>query len=55
MEMCYCCNRREVLPLNCNCARVTCREYLKCSKHCGCGKKARLPGCARPRPPVKRA
>ncbi|MBN9520115.1 hypothetical protein J0H58_16575 [bacterium] len=32
---------------------VICRECLKCPKHCECGKRARLPGCARPRPPAK--
>ena len=49
---CFCCKRRDVLPMNCNCTRPgVCRECLKCSKHCECGKRARLPGCARPRAP----
>lgn len=50
---CTCCLRRNVLPLNCNCPRPgLCRECLKCPKHCGCGGRARLPGCSRPKPPA---
>jgi hypothetical protein len=49
---CTCCLRRNVPPLNCNCVRPgICRERLKCSRHCECGKKARLPGCARLKQP----
>lgn len=45
---CYCCRRRGVLPLNCNCERLTCRNCLKCAAHCGCGRKPNRPACAKP-------
>ncbi len=44
---CYCCLRRGVLPLNCNCERLTCRNCLKCARHCECGRKTTGPACAR--------
>ena len=51
---CTCCLRGRVLPLNFNCARPgICRECLKCPRHRECGKRARLPGCARAKRPVK--
>ena len=35
--MCYCCARRNMLPMNCNCVRPgVCRSCLKCTKHCTC-------------------
>jgi hypothetical protein len=43
---CFCCKRRKVLPMNCNCERITCRQCLRCARHCVCGWRARLPECA---------
>ena len=49
---CFCCKRRNVLPMNCSCPRPgVCRQCLLCSRHCQCGKRARLPGSAKPKPP----
>jgi hypothetical protein len=36
---CYCCRRRNVLPVNCNCRGLTCRSCLKCERHCECVKR----------------
>ena len=48
--MCYCCRRRDVLPINCNCGPVTCRNCLLCDRHCRCGVSRRTPRSCLPAP-----
>jgi hypothetical protein len=46
---CYCCQRRNLLPMNCSCRKPGhyCRNCLLCWFHCRCD--ARRHGCARPK------
>jgi hypothetical protein len=47
---CFCCLRRNVLPMNCNCERQgICCECQRCPKHCRCGVRLRMSGCTKPK------